>query len=217
MLVGFFGIAYLQLFDQKTMLAFDASKELSETIFIYMSRALFHPFIGGFLLSAILAAVMSTISSQLLVTSSSLTEDIYRAFFNKTANPRLLLRVSRISVLVVALASLLLSLTPNESILNLVGNAWAGFGAAFGPLVLLSLLWEKTTWQGALFGIIVGGTTVLLWVYIPHAYKEIYEIMPGFLLSFLTIVLVSLFSKPVSKDIVDEFNHVRALTRTYNK
>src|SRR5690606_17453629 len=76
MLVGFFGIAYLQLFDQKTMLAFDASKELSETIFIYMSRALFHPFIGGFLLSAILAAVMSTISSQLLVTSSSLTEDI---------------------------------------------------------------------------------------------------------------------------------------------
>ncbi|MGO1244515.1 MAG: sodium/proline symporter PutP [Sphingobacterium sp.] len=215
--VGFFGIAYLMQYDQETMRAFDSSKELSETIFIFLSRSLFHPFIGGLLLSAILAAVMSTISSQLLVTSSSLTEDIYRTFFNKNANPKSLLFVSRLSVLVVAVIALLLSLTPSESILNMVGNAWAGFGAAFGPLVLLSLLWKRTTGLAGLLGMIVGGTTVLAWVYIPHDYKAIYEIIPGFILSFLTIVVVSLVSKPVSKEIVDEFNEVKAITDKYMK
>lgn len=123
LLLGLFGIAYLYKFDQATMLQFDQSKELSETIFIHLSRALFHPLIGGFLLSAILAAVMSTISSQLLVTSSSMTEDIYKAFFNKTASPKRMLLVSRLSVLIVAIIALLLSLNPKDSILNLVGNA----------------------------------------------------------------------------------------------
>ena len=217
MLVGFFAIAYLQQYDQHTMQTFDTSKQLSETIFIYMSRTLFHPFIGGFLLSAILAAVMSTISSQLLVTSSSLTEDIYHAFFHKRADAKLLLVISRLSVLVVAIIALLISLTPRESILNLVGNAWAGFGAAFGPLVLLSLMWKRTTGLGGLLGMIVGGSTVLAWVYIPHDYKSIYEIIPGFILSFCTIVFVSLLSKPVSKEIREEFDHVRELTNTFLK
>ncbi|NQD71197.1 sodium/proline symporter PutP [Sphingobacterium shayense] len=213
MLVGFLGIAYLHLYDQDTMNAFDSSKQLSETIFIYMSRTLFHPFIGGFLLSAILAAVMSTISSQLLVTSSSLTEDIYHAFFNKTAGPKHLLLFSRMAVLVVALIALLISLTPRESVLNLVGNAWAGFGAAFGPLILLSLMWNRTTGIAGLFGIIIGGSTVLGWVYIPHGYKAVYEIIPGFILSFLTIVTVSLLSKPVSKEINDEFKRVQNIRK----
>jgi SSS family solute:Na+ symporter len=213
LLLGLFGIAYLYKFDQATMLQFDQSKELSETIFIHLSRALFHPLIGGFLLSAILAAVMSTISSQLLVTSSSMTEDIYKAFFNKTASPKRMLLVSRLSVLIVAIIALLLSLNPKDSILNLVGNAWAGFGAAFGPLIILSLLWKKTTATAGLLGMLVGGATVLLWVYIPHDYKSVYEIIPGFILSFLTIVIVSFLSKPVDASILEEFDQVTKILK----
>lgn len=213
LLLGLFGIAYLYKFDQATMLQFDQSKELSETIFIHLSRSLFHPLLGGFLLSAILAAVMSTISSQLLVTSSSMTEDIYKAFFNKKASPKRMLLVSRLSVLIVAIIALLLSLNPKDSILNLVGNAWAGFGAAFGPLIILSLLWKKTTATAGLLGMLVGGATVLLWVYIPHDYKSVYEIIPGFILSFLTIVVVSFFSKPVDVTILEEFDQVTKILK----
>lgn len=216
LLLGFFGIAYLQRFDAQTMLQFDASQELSETIFIYLSKALFHPLIGGFLLSAILAAVMSTISSQLLVTSSSMTEDIYRTFFNKHATAKNMLIMSRISVLVVAVVAFLLALDPQESILGLVGNAWAGFGAAFGPLVILSLLWKRTTAMGALSGMLVGGATVLLWVYVPHAYKDVYEIIPGFLLSFLTTVAVSLMTGRVPEEVEGEFEEVREIVGREN-
>ncbi|HWK57386.1 MAG TPA: sodium/proline symporter PutP [Parapedobacter sp.] len=207
--LGFFGIAYLQQFDTETMAEFDESRELAETIFIYLSKALFHPLIGGFLLSAILAAVMSTISSQLLVTSSSMTEDIYKTFFNKHATAKNMLIMSRVSVLVVAVVAFILALNPKESILGLVGNAWAGFGAAFGPLIILSLLWKRITAAGALSGMVVGGATVLLWVFLPHGYKDVYEIIPGFLLSFLTVIVVSLLTKPVSDDIKREFDEVR--------
>ncbi|MFD2893527.1 sodium/proline symporter PutP [Sphingobacterium arenae] len=211
LLLGFFGIAYLQRFDTQTMLQFDASRELSETIFIYLSKTLFHPLIGGFLLSAILAAVMSTISSQLLVTSSSMTEDIYKTFFNRHATDKNMLIMSRISVLVVAVVAFLLALDPQESILGLVGNAWAGFGAAFGPLVILSLLWKRTTALGALSGMLVGGATVLLWVYVPHAYKDVYEIIPGFLLSFLTTIIVSLMTGRIPEVVEGEFEEVRKI------
>lgn len=207
--VGFLGIAYLQRFDSNTMLQFDASAELSETIFIYLSKTLFHPLISGFLLSAILAAVMSTVSSQLLVTSSSLTEDIYRTFFNKHATAKNMLTMSRMSVLVVAIIALVLALNPQESILDLVGTAWAGFGAAFGPLVILSLLWKRITTAGALSGMVIGGATVLLWVYVPHHYKDVYEIIPGFVLSFLTTVVTSLLTKPTSRAIQREFETVQ--------
>lgn len=215
LLVGLLGIAYLAKYDTDTMQVFDGSKTEAETIFIYFSRLLFHPFIGGFLLSAILAAVMSTISSQLLVTSSSMTEDIYKAFLKKNAGPRQLLLASRISVLLVAVIALLLSLSPRESILNLVGNAWAGFGAAFGPLILLSLLWKRTNIAGAFTGMLVGGITVLVWVYYPHDYKAVYEIIPGFILSFLTIIIVSLFTAPPSKEIETQFEQMeQELMRT---
>ena len=213
LLVGLVGIAYLMKFDPTTMVKFDASKTESETIFIYFSRILFHPLIGGFLLSAILAAVMSTISSQLLVTSSSLTEDIYKAFLNKKASSKQLLIASRISVLVVAIISLLLSLSPKDSILNLVGNAWAGFGAAFGPIILLSLLWRKTTWQGALVGMIVGASVVLIWVYADHSYKDWYEILPGFICSFISIVIVSILTQKENKAIDADFDQVNKIIK----
>ena len=213
LLVGLIGIAYLLKFDQTTMNIFDGSKTESETIFIYFSRVLFHPLIGGFLLSAILAAVMSTISSQLLVTSSSLTEDIYKAFIKKDATPKQLLTASRLSVLIVAIIAVLLSLTPKDSILNLVGNAWAGFGAAFGPLIVFSLFWKKTTWQGALAGMLVGGSVVLVWVYIDHPFKDWYEMIPGFLSSVIAIYVVSLFTQQPNKEIDQEFDEVKEILK----
>lgn len=209
MLVGLLGIAYLKEFDPIAMAKFDADQSVAETIFIHLSRVLFHPFIGGILLSAILAAVMSTISSQLLVTSSSMTEDIFKNFFPQYATTRNMLLMSRASVLIVAAIALLLSLNPKDSILNLVGNAWAGFGSAFGPLIILSLLWKRTTAFAGLLGMIVGGTVVLLWVYLPHGFKEVYEMIPGFLSSFMTIVIVSLFSNSVNPTIEAEFEKMK--------
>lgn len=211
LLIGLVGIAYLMKYDSLTMTIFDGSKTESETIFIYFSRVLFHPLISGFLLSAILAAVMSTISSQLLVTSSSLTEDIYKAFLNKNASAKQLLIASRLSVLIVAIIAVALSINPKDSILNLVGNAWAGFGAGFGPVVLLSLLWRKTTWQGALVGMIVGAAVVLFWVYIDHPFKDWYEIIPGFMSSLIAIVVVSLVTLKQNQLIEDEFEQVNQI------
>lgn len=201
MLVGLVGIAYMGKFNQVI--------DDPETIFIFFSRVLFHPLIAGFLLSAILAAVMSTISSQLLVTSSSLTEDFYKSFLRKKASAKELLLVSRLSVFVVAIVALLLSLHPNDSILDLVGNAWAGFGSAFGPLILLSLLWKGTTRNGAIAGMVVGGLTVLLWTYLDHPYKEMYAMIPGFTLSLLTIFIISKLSPSPSKEIITEFEEVK--------
>jgi len=212
LLLGFFGIAYLQKFDVEMMQRFDSSQELAETIFIFLSKELFHPLIGGLLLSAILAAVMSTISSQLLVTSSSMTEDIFKTFFSKYATPRNMLVMSRVSVLAVAVVAFVLAMNPQESILALVGNAWAGFGAAFGPLIILSLLWKRITAAGGLSGMLVGAATVLLWVYLPHDYKNVYEMIPAFTLSFLTTVVVSLLTKPVSKEVEQEFDQMKRIT-----
>lgn len=202
MAVGLFGIAYMEKNNQ--------SIQDAETIFIYFSQVLFHPFVGGLLLAAILAAVMSTISSQLLVTSSSMTEDFYKAFLRRNAGPKELLLTSRLSVLVVAVIALLLSLNPKDTILDLVGHAWAGFGSAFGPLVLLSLLWKRTTRNGSIAGMVVGGLTVLLWVYLEHPYQEWYAMIPGFILSFVTTVGVSLLDKKPSEEIVNEFDEVSA-------
>lgn len=209
--IGLVGIAYLIKFDPATMQVFDANNREAETIFIYFARGLFHPLVGGFLLSAILAAVMSTISSQLLVTSSSLTEDIYRAFLNPKASPKALLVASRVSVLIVAFVALMLSLQPRDSILNLVGNAWAGFGAAFGPLILLSLLYKKSSKAGAFAGMLVGGLTVLIWIYFDHPFKDWYELIPGFILSFITHIVVSRFTYKPNTVIDNEFDEVDRL------
>lgn len=168
-----------------------------ETIFIVFSQFLFHPLISGFLLAAILAAIMSTISSQLLVTSSSLTEDFYKTFANRDASQRELVLVGRLSVLAVALVAIFLAYDRDSSILSLVSNAWAGFGAAFGPLVVLSLYWKRMTFAGALAGIISGAVTVLFWIYAPvladgaTLSSLVYEILPGVIVSTVSIIVVS--------------------------
>lgn len=168
-----------------------------ETIFILLSNLLFNPLVTGFLLAAILAAIMSTISSQLLVSSSSITEDVYYAFIRKNASQLERVIVARLSVLFVALTAMLIAFQQNQSILFLVGNAWAGFGAAFGPVILASLFWPKMTRNAAFFGMLAGALTVLAWLYLPikinglHLTDIIYEIVPGCIASSLTIWGVS--------------------------
>ncbi|KOO50658.1 sodium/proline symporter PutP [Priestia koreensis] len=199
MLTGLVGISY---YKQNGM-----SLKDPETIFIEFSHILFHPLITGFLLSAILAAIMSTISSQLLVTSSGLTEDIYKTFFRRQATDKELVFFGRLSVLVVAVIGILMSLTPSKTILDLVGYAWAGFGSAFGPAVLLSLFWKRMTKWGALSGMIVGAATVLIWVNAGLSPK-LYEMIPGFFLSLLAVIVVSLFTKKPSADVQDTFDEM---------
>ncbi|MBU2209128.1 MAG: sodium/proline symporter PutP [Alphaproteobacteria bacterium] len=187
-----------------------------ETIFILLSDVLFDPLITGFLLAAILAAIMSTISSQLLVSSSSLVEDFYKVFLRKDAPQKELVTIGRLAVLGMSLAAIYLAWNPENSVLGLVSNAWAGFGAAFGPLVILSLTWKRMTRNGALAGIIVGAATVLVWIYAPvladgaKLSSVIYEIVPGFVLSFLAIVGVSLMGKAPATSVTDTFEAVQA-------
>jgi SSS family solute:Na+ symporter len=204
---GLLGLAYVTGHDN----------QLSdpETIFIYLSQLLFHPLIGGFLLAAILAAVMSTISSQLLVTSSSLTGDFYQAFFRRDASQKELVIVGRLSVVLVALVAIYLAYDRDSSILTLVSNAWAGFGAAFGPLVLISLCWKRMTRNAAIAGMLVGAITVLFWIYAPVTINGmllsewIYELVPGFLASSLTIIIISLLSKQDDQIILTTFDEVQ--------
>jgi len=186
-----------------------------ETIFLILSQVLFHPLIAGFLLAAILAAIMSTISSQLLVSSSSLTEDFYKTFMRRKASNKELVFVGRISVVAVALCAIYLAYNRDSSILDLVSNAWAGFGAAFGPLILFSLFWQRMNLAGAIAGMLVGAGTVLFWIYAPVTINGmalssiIYEIVPGFMLASLAIVLVSLLSAQPDKTITELFDQVQ--------
>jgi sodium/proline symporter len=206
MATGFAGIAYVA----KTGLKIDDA----ETIFIVLSQLLFSPLIAGFLLAAILAAIMSTISSQLLVTSSSLTGDFYQTFLHKEASEKQLVLVGRISVFIVAAVAIYLAYDRNSTILTLVSNAWAGFGAAFGPVVIGSLYWKKMNRHGALAGMITGAITVLVWIYAPFTINGqapsavMYEIVPGFILCSLVIYLVSNLTAKVEPEVTDKFDEM---------
>ena len=182
-----------------------------ETIFIVLSSdLLFNPFIGGFLLAAILAAIMSTISSQLLVSSSSLTEDFYKIFLRRKAGQKELVLVGRISVVAVAAVAIALAYDRSSSVLGLVSNAWAGFGAAFGPVVLFSLFWKKMTRWGALAGMVGGALTVLLWVYVFQLSGLMYEIVPGFIVCSVLVVLGSLLTPGPKASVQDTFDEMES-------
>ncbi len=170
-----------------------------ETIFILLANTLFHPLITGFLLAALLAAIMSTISSQLLVSSSSLTEDFYRLFLRKQASERETVNIGRLFVALVALLAIVIASDPDSQVLGLVSNAWAGFGAAFGPLILLSLTWKKMTGTGAVAGLVTGAAVVIAWIALGWNAEfmggpGIYEIIPGFLAALGAIVGVGKLS-----------------------
>ncbi|WP_162166492.1 sodium/proline symporter PutP [Campylobacter fetus] len=186
-LIGVVGIAYVYKFN--------LSLSDPEKIFIVMSQLLFNPWISGILLSAILAAIMSTASSQLLVSSSTIAEDFYRRIFNKTASSKTVMNLGRVGVLIVALVAFIISTDKNSSILSIVAYAWAGFGASFGSVMLFSLFWSNMTRLGAIAGMIVGAITVVVYKNFLSAYLYIYEIVPGFIFASLAIIVVSLCTK----------------------
>ena len=208
--VGFFGIAF---FANNPNLAYLIDNGKHERIFIELSKLLFNPWIAGILLAAILAAVMSTLSCQLLVCSSALTEDFYRAFIRPKAKQRELVWVGRIMVLLVSVIAILLAINPNNSVLDLVSHAWAGFGAAFGPIVVFSVFWARMTRNGALAGMITGAITVLLWI--NFNWFELYSLIPGFLFASIAIIIFSLLDKKPNEIIEDHFK--QAHQRYHNK
>ena len=180
-----------------------------ETVFLALSQALFSPLVAGILLAAVLAAIMSTVSSQLLVSSSAIAEDFWKRLFRKDAGERELLNVGRLSVFAISAVALLLALDRNSSVLALVAYAWAGFGAAFGPVVLLSLFWGRMTRNGALAGMVSGAVTVIVWKQLSGGIFDVYEILPGFLIASAAIISVSLAGKKPARDILETHNAVR--------
>ena len=188
--VGFVGIPYF-LAHPEGAAAVNAN---SETVFIEMAKQLFNPWVAGLLLAAILAAVMSTLSCQLLVCSSALTEDIYRTFLRKNAGQTELVWVGRAMVMAVALLAILIARNPEAKVLGMVSYAWACFGAAFGPVIILSLFWSRMTRNGALAGMVVGAVTVVLWK--QGGWFGLYEIVPGFILAWLAAVIMSRLGQP---------------------
>ncbi|MBL8657187.1 MAG: sodium/proline symporter PutP [Altererythrobacter sp.] len=173
-----------------------------ETIFIILAELLFHPLITGFLFAALLAAIMSTVSSQLLVTSSSLTEDFYRLFLRRTASEREAVNASRVFIALVSLIAIVIAADPASEVLGLVAHAWAGFGAAFGPLMILALTWDRMTGAGAVAGLVTGAAVVAGWIALgwdralPGMAEGLYEIVPGFAAAWLAIVVVSRLTAP---------------------
>ncbi|MFB4368704.1 MULTISPECIES: sodium/proline symporter PutP [unclassified Pseudomonas] len=198
--VGFFGIAY---FANNPTLAGPVSDN-SERVFIELTKILFNPWVAGIVLSAILAAVMSTLSCQLLVCSSALTEDFYKAFLRKGASEKELVWVGRLMVLLIAIVAIAIASNPDSKVLGLVSYAWAGFGAAFGPVVILSLVWKGMTRNGALAGMVVGAATVVLWK--NFIGLGLYEIIPGFILATLAIVVFSKIGRPASPAMIKRFD-----------
>ena len=196
-LVGMVGAVYL-----KTPLEGTAA----ETVFLAMAGELFPPIVAGLILAAVLAAIMSTASAQLLVAASAFAQDIYRRSFRPHAQQVELVWVSRLSVLAIAAAAIYLGMSPDNFILDMVAYAWAGFGAAFGPALLMCLFWRRTTERGVLAGIVTGGMTVLIWK--QFALFGLYEIVPGFILGLLAIYIVSKLDAEPSRAVTELFDRV---------
>ncbi len=214
--IGVVGRAFLGA-DQILGTAGQAS---SESVFIEMINKVFThhlgvPFVGGIFLCGILAAIMSTADSQLLVCASSVSKDIYKNVMRPETEEQKVLKVSRITVVVIAVIAFFIAWNPESSIMNLVSDAWAGLGSAFGPIVVCSLFWKRTNFAGAVAGMVSGGLTVLIWDYIPlvggqtiAAATGIYSLLVGFFISLACIVIASLCTKAPSEEILVEFNKV---------
>lgn len=214
--IGIVGRAYLY----PTILG-ETTDISAENVFIETIKKVFIgdlnlAFVGGLLLCGILAAIMSTADSQLLVTASAVAEDLFKGIFKRDADDKTVLNVSRITVVVVAVLAYIIALNPDSSVMGLVSNAWAGFGSAFGPIVLLSLYWKRVNLPGAIAGIVSGAATVIIWDYIPlvggqtlGAVTGLYSLALGFFISLLLIVIVSLLTKAPSEEIYQEFDDMK--------
>lgn len=206
-LTGLIGVAWFQR-EGETL-------EDPETVFLVLSQILFHPFIAGIILAAVLAAIMSTMSSQLIVSSSALVEDIY-GLFKRNPNERTQLWLGRGSVMLVSVIAILIAQDPEATVLDLVGFAWAGFGAAFGPMILLALYWRRVTAMGALAGMVAGAAVTYIWGTVP-AIKEainLYEIVPGVLAHFVIAIVVSLLTAKPAPEIDEEFTRMEETVST---
>ena len=201
-IVGFIGIAMYE----------NLSGGQEEKVFIYMIRDLFNPWFGGILLAAIFSAIMSTIDSQLLVSSSALSEDFYSKVIKKEASEREIVLVGRACVVIISIVALIMALDRGNTILGIVSYAWGGFGAAFGPLVLFALFSRKTSWQSALAGMVTGTVVLVLWKQIELS-GTMYEIVPGFLANCLTIFLVNLFIGQKDQGVLKQFEEVTSIIR----
>jgi sodium/proline symporter len=196
-IVGFIGIAMFE----------NLSGGEEEKVFIYMIRDLFNPWLGGILLAAIFSAIMSTIDSQLLVSSSALSEDFYRKAIKKQASEREIVLVGRVCVIIISVIALVMALDRDNTILGIVSYAWGGFGAAFGPLVLFALFSRKTSWQSALAGMVTGTVVLVLWKQVGLS-ERMYEIVPGFAANCLTILLVNSVIGQKDESVLKEFDDV---------
>ena len=189
----------------------------AESVFIEMIKKVFIDylplaFIGGLFLCGILAAIMSTADSQLLMCSSSMSQDIYKGLIKKDASDKTVLTLGRITTAVIAVIAIFIAWNPDSSVMNLVSDAWAGLGAAFGPLVVMSLFWKRTNLQGAIAGVLSGALTVIVWDYLPLVGGDtignvtgLYSLLVGFIVSILCIVIVSLLTKAPDESIEKEF------------
>jgi len=203
------GIAYVQANPGMSL-------EDPETVFLVLAQIMFHPFVAGLVLAAVLAAVMSTISSQLIVCSSALVEDLYK-LTGRTASARAGLWLGRAGVVLVSIVAILLALDPESSVLALVAFAWAGFGASFGPVILLSLFWKRFTAWGALSALVVGAVVVFWWGNMPDdawgGAFALYEIVPGFALALIAGVAVSLATYRPDPEVDAEFDEAVAVSK----
>ncbi|MFV0314663.1 MAG: sodium/proline symporter, partial [Anaerotignum sp.] len=191
----------------------------SETIIVQIAgllsqRSIFFAFLSGIVLAGILAATMSTADSQLLAASSSVSHNLLQSFFGIKMSEKKAMYIARCSVVIIAIIAAFIARDPNSSVFAIVSFAWAGFGATFGPVVLAALFWKRSNKQGALAGMLVGGFTIFIWKYLIRPLGgawNIYELLPAFLLSSAAIIIVSLLTKEPSKEITDEFDHVKEL------
>ena len=218
-IIGVIGRAYLF----PTVLSTEGSQY--ENVYIEMIMKMFTediriPFIGGLLLCGILAAIMSTADSQLLVSSSSISQDLFKGVFFKDLKENMVLLIARVCVFVIAIIAFFIAWNPDSSIMGLVSDAWAGLGAAFGPTILMSLYWKRINLPGAAAGMISGAATVILWDYIKlidmdgakvtlATYTGAYSLLIGFFVSLAFIIIVSLVTPKVSEEIEKEFDDVK--------
>ena len=193
---------------------FDGERVIIEISKLLSTYGIFPALVAGVILSGILAATMSTADSQLLAASSSASQDIFISFFKVKLSQKKAMLIARASVVLISVIGVIIALDENSSIFRVVSFAWAGFGAAFGPLVLFSLFWKRTNKAGAVAGMVTGGAMVFIWKYVIAKLSpvlNIYELLPAFILSSLAIVAVSLLTKAPDKSITDEFDAVKAM------
>ena len=200
---GLAGIAYFA----------DNPLENPETVFIALSQQLFNPWVAGIITAAILSAIMSTVDSQLLVSSSVISEDFYRVFVRPQASEKELLMVSRGAVIAIALLAMVIASDRESRVLDLVSYAWAGFGAAFGPVIVFSLFWRSMTAASAIAGMIVGAVTVVVWSNLTGGLFDLYEIVPGFAFASMVIVIITTLKPASDAQALSTFKEVEQLVK----